>query len=298
MTNRFRWIATLACLAMVTGCIEFEQETVTYRHDAKSDTLRFFQHYQGIFGADKEDGLSDQEQEQLNSVLTTERTFFFANWIFEFNREDLREWLANLKKPVTVDEFKAVPGAIERSEVLLKLLLDNVRVQNGDFYLGEGGKLCGVQRVTMKNVSKIFAAANESIRDYYRVEALKSGTSDEERALFKKSTAEPRTYLKLEGNRLSLRLPITRADYDKSFGPGAESSKQLGEFTQAGGSIAFVENELVASIGKVADKETSLTLSMAEKPYRPNLVAAVKAKPGVKEKLDVNGAREEFFKRP
>lgn len=298
MSMRTRWVATLAFAALLTGCIEFERETVTYRHDPKADTLRFFQHYQGIFGADKQGELSSQEQEQLNSVLTTERTFFFANWIFEFNREEVGKWLAELKKPGTNEELKKIPGAAARLETLLNLLLENVRVENGDFYKGEGGKLCGVQRVTMKNVSKVLAAANDSIRDLYRVEAAKDGTSDEERVILKKSIAEPRSYIKLEGNRLSLRLPITRADYDKTFGPGAESSKQFGEFTQAGGALAFAENELLASLGNVADKETTLTLSTAEKPYRPNLLDVVKTKPGVKEKLDVGAARAAFFSRP
>src|SRR5262245_49230124 len=84
-----RFLLLVACMGLVTGCLEFEQQTLTYRYDAKTDTLRIFQSYQGIFGADGNDGLSKDELEQLNSVLTGQRTFFFSNWVWEFNRDAL-----------------------------------------------------------------------------------------------------------------------------------------------------------------------------------------------------------------
>jgi hypothetical protein len=49
--------------------LECEQQTLTYRYDAKTDMLGIFQVYKGIFGADRNDGLSKDELEQLDSVL-------------------------------------------------------------------------------------------------------------------------------------------------------------------------------------------------------------------------------------
>ena len=99
MAQRYRSTFLVVCLALFTGCLEFEQQTLTYRYDAKTDTLRIFQSYQGIFGADAKDGLSQDELAQLDSVLTGQRTFFFANWIFELESE--RFWL-EFKVPTSV----------------------------------------------------------------------------------------------------------------------------------------------------------------------------------------------------
>jgi len=93
-----RFLLSLAALLFAPGCIEFAEQTMTYRHEAKTDTLYIFQDYRGIFGADKSDGLSDNELEQFNSVLKTQRTFFFNNWITEFNREEAIKTLAELRR--------------------------------------------------------------------------------------------------------------------------------------------------------------------------------------------------------
>jgi len=61
------------------------------------DTLRIFQSYQAIFGEDSKDGLSHDELAQLDSVLTGQRTFFFANWIWEYNHDELRQTMDELK---------------------------------------------------------------------------------------------------------------------------------------------------------------------------------------------------------
>ena len=54
MAKRFSSLVLVVCLALLTGCLEFERQTLTYRYDAKTDKLRIFHSYQGIFGADIE----------------------------------------------------------------------------------------------------------------------------------------------------------------------------------------------------------------------------------------------------
>src|SRR5919198_2743031 len=82
-------------LALLTGCLEFGKQTMSYHYDKATDTLRIFQDYHGIFGEDAKgkpgEGLSAEEQEQLESVLKGQRTFFFSNWIFEYNRQQIEE---------------------------------------------------------------------------------------------------------------------------------------------------------------------------------------------------------------
>ncbi len=90
----------LACA--ISGCVEFQEQTMSYRYDKAADELRIFQDYRGIFGggdgADSTPGteLSGREQGELASVLEGQRTFFFANWIFEYDREAMQTLRENL----------------------------------------------------------------------------------------------------------------------------------------------------------------------------------------------------------
>ena len=281
------------CALLLTGCLEFERQTLTFHYDAKTDTLRMFQNYQGIFGVDKADALSDQELEQLQSVLSTPRTFFFANWILEYNRDLVSEKLAESKTP-GANETAAAAAARARLGTLLQSLLDNVRVENDGFHLDEKGKLCGVQRVTVTRVSKLVAAGNESIRNALKVDY--EGSTAEERALYAKSAAGPADYIQIEGNQIRLRFPITRADFEKNFGPNADANKLLEEFRRSGGTLVFADNELKWSISKPAETTTSVTLPVSDKPYVSNLLAAVKKKSiAVREKFEPEAAAKEFL---
>jgi len=159
MPVRPRILRRLALLPMLwlTGCLEFEDQTLTYRHDPGTDTLRIFQDYHGIFGADNTAKLTDTEMEQLDSVLKGQRTFFFANWILEYNREQLRDLLTELKDPEKRKELEQPETAIARYEKLLTLAVDNVRVENNGFYFDAKGRLCGSQKVIVTQVAKLIA---------------------------------------------------------------------------------------------------------------------------------------------
>ncbi len=294
MANRFLTSFLLACLALLTGCLEFEQQTLTYRYDAKTDALRIFQSYQAIFGADSSDGLSKDELEQLNSVLTGQRTFFFANWIWEFNRDALRETVDKMKQPDAQQEFKLELAGLARAETLLKLLLENVSVENGPFYLDPQGKLCGVQRVTVKQCSKIIAAANLVIRDYLKVEAAKDDTSAENRSLYLKSAEQQREYIKIDGNQFRLTLPFPRQDYEKTFGPNASDTKIIEQFKRRGGKIGFASDELTFIVGEPTNTATSITLPVSAKPYVPNALQSVKERASIERQFDAEAAAKRF----
>jgi len=67
--SRILRLFVLLPILWLTGCLEFEDQTLTYRYDASTDTLRIFQDYHGIFGADDTAKVTDAEMEQLDSVL-------------------------------------------------------------------------------------------------------------------------------------------------------------------------------------------------------------------------------------
>ena len=138
--------------------------------------------------------------------------------------------------------------------------------------------------MTVTQFSKIVAAANGPLRNLVK----------EERALYLKFAEQQQPCLVLEGNELRLRLPITRTEFEKLFGPNTDVPKHLAEFKRAGGKLSFADNEMTWSIGMSPDQATTLTLPMAEKPYVPNAVSAVKNRAVIREKLDIAAAAKEF----
>ena len=104
----------IACLAvlLLPSCIEFEKQTLMFRHYPETDTLVILQHYEGIYGEDQEHGLSEKERKQLHSVVTGKHTFFFSNWITTYDAAHTTKFIeeteAKLKQEnLPADEVKA-----------------------------------------------------------------------------------------------------------------------------------------------------------------------------------------------
>jgi len=294
--NRLLPAVLLVVLCLASGCLEFEEQTVTYAYDAKTDTLRIFQNYHGIFGVDQPDRLSSDEQDQLKSVLNTQRTFFFANWIFEFHREQLEKNLSQIQTAEGRKEFAAAAESYPKLEALLRLLLDNVRVENGACYFDSKRRLSAVQRVTVSRASKLVAALNDWLPYLLRAEAAKEDTSAALRAVYEKAASQGRPLVSLRGNEVTLRWPLPREEYDKEFGAQTDGGKSLELFRQRGGRASFADNEMIVSLGSPSEAITSLTLPMSKKSYVPNALEAVKQRATVLEKFDAPAAARAFLK--
>ncbi|MBI5773785.1 MAG: hypothetical protein HZA89_08590 [Verrucomicrobia bacterium] len=295
MKKILRLFAAALLLAAFTGCLEFEEQTLAYRHDAQTDTLRIFQDYHGIFGGDQADGLSRDEQEQLRSVLTTPRTFFFANWIFEINHAALREQLNRLRDPEKRREEKFSEEGIVRLEQFFKTLLANSKIENGPLYLDAKGRLCGAQFVTLTKISEVLRTANAVIPDFLRQEAAKEETTAEGKAVMLASAQKRKIFLCLQGNEFTITWPLTRAAYEKAFGAAAEPDPKAAAFRRSGGKVSFADNEVTLTIGAVSDSTTTLTLPMSDKPYVGNAVETAKAQGTIKEKFDAPTAMKKFL---
>ena len=292
---RSRVLRLFALLPMVwlTGCLEFEDQTLTYRYDPGTDTLRIFQDYHGIFGADDTAKLTDPEVEQLDSVLKGQRTFFFANWIFEYNREQLRELLQELKDPQKRKEITETASA--RFEKLLTLAVDNVRVENNGFYFDAKGRLCGSQKVTVTRVTKLIAAGNDALREMIKAEAGKQETSADDKAVLLKAEAGPGDFIQLQGTALTVRVPMTPREYAEMMDPGSSDARLFTEFKRQGGRISMANDLVTFGLGAPTNAVTALTLPMAKKPYVPNAVDAVRKRESIREKFDESSAARAFL---
>ena len=158
------WCLLLLCLS---GCIEFEDEVVQWRYLPDKDVLLVTLRYEGIYGGDaKRDGkgkgkkkpaaaeLDDKEIGQLDAVMKRSRAFFFSNWIFEFNRGQLEEFLKEQGEETGLTEVR-----------LTQLLLKEVQVRNIGFFLDGRGRLSGAQTLRVGNVSGLLGLTNELVTE-------------------------------------------------------------------------------------------------------------------------------------
>ena len=298
MFKKLSGLLAIWCLLLCTGCLEFERQTLTFQYDGKADTLRIFQVYEGIFGGEQPAGLSEKELGELQSVLSGQRTFFFANWIWEYDRDEVRKGLDSIEKPKAQQDAKLDPATRLRRQSFLKLLLDNVHVENGAFYLDGQGKLCGTQAVTVSGFSKLIAAGNLQIQDLFKLEAAGEKVTAEERALYLKAAGQKQPFITLQGNQLRVCLPTTHAQFEKSFGPNSGAAKRLEAFKQQGGMVAFTKDEMKWSLGAQSGHATTLALATSNKPYVPNALDAVKSRATILEQLDVAAAAQAFVQGP
>ncbi len=291
----------LVSVCLLPGCLEFKNQSLSYHYDKKSDTLRIFQVYRGIFAADpiekKEAGelISGTEKEQLVSVLNGQRTFFFSNWITEYNRADYKTMQAGLKTVEGRKEMESSPEGLATMENLLTILLSKIHIENGPFYFDSNKQLSGVQYVTVTNCSSVFAAINDFTPYFIKGMMDDEGASDDERAALATFSKTSQPIIKLEANGLTLRWPASRTEYDESFGVASGTPEEIAERVRAGLKTSFSNDTIIFEIGNSDDTVSNLTLNVSNKPYNKNLADFVRSQHPLRDSLDVSAAAREFL---
>ncbi|HEY1173862.1 MAG TPA: hypothetical protein VGH19_21030 [Verrucomicrobiae bacterium] len=307
MRSKISCLFSLSLLLLLCGCLEFEEQSMSYRYDEKTDTLYIFQDYRGIFGGSRKETLTSnkdsiaEEVEQLESVLKRERTFFFGNWITEFDREAFIEYSKELKSTPADENSKLNAEERKLLLALIESLLANVKVENGPFYYDAKKRLCGTQKVTLTKASEIIRNANRTMPMVLKSIAKEDSTTAAEKALILKAMEKRKDFIHLEKNIFSLVFPMSKPEFDKTFGPNAEPDLMVQEFKKCGGKIEFKDDEVHFSLGTPQDRITTLTLPVAKakkdyQGYLPNAVDEVRKRAVILEKYDVEAARKEFLK--
>lgn len=274
----------LLVLGCLTGCIEFARQSMSYRYDSRADTLFIFQDYQGIFGAATDSALQSEEKLQLASVMKGERTFFFNNWIFEYNRATTEELLSRPKGEISrIPEFEAA------ARTLAELALANIKVENLGFYKNQDGQLCGAQQVTIHNASKLVAALNRLMPHLLREQAGEEGKSQEEKELLAKFATSGEAMLQLNGNQIEIRFPLSKTDY-LDF----ESSPHARSLRASDGSIGYKDNIATVKVGSPTAKTVTVTLPFSENTYVPNALAEA-SRHGIKTSFDPQAVGAAFL---
>lgn len=186
-----------------------------------------------------------------------------------------------------LDDDPAYEAAIRGS---VDAALGNVKVENVGFYYDSKRRLCGAQRITVKNVSQVLNALNKLMPFLMREEAGKEDKSAEERRLLRAFAASGREVLQLDGNRLVLRWPVT----EEQFRQARDDARNGRGFKSSGGEMSYIDGAIALTIGERDAARTALTLPFSEKNYSDNAVSAAK-KHGILESFDAAAAARTFL---
>lgn len=293
---RFSLAAVLLVTTLTfTGCIEWEHQTVSYRYDRKTDTLLIFQDFQGIHGANNQDKLIDKEVTQIKSVINGERTFFFANWVFEINMKQLRDQLADLKDESgdTVDEDVALRKTISALELFLK----NCSIENGDFYLNKQKDLSATQRITIRNVSKILPLVNEALKAVFKAEASKSLEDMDAQAAWDLVRKADWTFLEFKGNQIIFKFPDPKSAEESEKKPSKFDEEELADWKRAGVELTYKDDVRHGQIGQVKDKVTRMSYKPVgfDGSYSDNLLKHLQGTTKILGSLDAEKAAQSFL---
>ncbi len=286
----------LACLGLLlaTACLDFERQTMTACYYPKTDTMVILQNYEGIFGDALGDEPTEKEMEELSAVLDGRKTFFFDNWIVVYDAVQLESSIVDMKAELAKGNAELDGAIVERQIGLIKLLLANVKIETGPFYLKKNNRLYGVQRVTIRNVKKIIKAVNISLRDSILSEPNDADLDDASWALLRKAAAHGEDLLLIKGNQMQMRLPMTAKGYRQLF--FAKNDPVGGGLAQFCIHLAHAGQLATLTIGK---PDALLMVLSGEKnnkkKYVPNMVREVRVRNGIEEGFNLLKYNKEFF---
>ncbi len=126
----------------------------------------------------------------------------------------------------------------------LKKLLDtaiaNITITNGPFYFGNDGKLCGVQSVKISNWSELVAEINNCKAFFSQEFSNDEDTTDADREAIASFNANPDDQmLRTDGNSFTLRVPMSRASFDKMFVTEPDHKQETDRLRAAGIRISW-----------------------------------------------------------
>ncbi len=283
-----RLFALVMLPLVLTSCVEFDEQTVAYRYDARRDRLLIFQVYERIH-TDGEP--TEGEKKELASVVNGQRTFFFANWILEYDRGAITKSLAETQDQLqeTSDvERRTLQARIE----FFQQLLNSVRVDNGEFFLNDKSELCAYQGVVVTHVSRLINKANHAISAEveFQLASAECEFSRKQKQHIRSFMQRDGRWVRFNGNQLCLRIPQTSEDYD-------DTAVFLQQLQERGQFVSYNDPFLDIRLGNRRTSRTVITLDNLNRDYEPTLLEHVRDDYTLENSLNIPQLRDSFLRR-
>lgn len=182
----------------LAGCLEFDAQEVTLRHDAAQDRIDAMFVYRGLFaesGQGNPQGNLEKVLKDLDDALQTGEFAFWCNWPLKC---DLT---------VNLDPVRAA-------------LAEHVEVENGGLFTDPKGVLCGYQFVRVNRAAAFLQKVNTLLEVGVQAGLLRGfdGYGPDHRVdrdtadLVREFLRSGEKILVVEGGRIELRLPCSEQD--------------------------------------------------------------------------------------
>ncbi len=278
--------APIALLLTCTSCVEFDGQKISYRYDADRDELRIFNVYERVFAEGDRDGwLTRQERQQLMRVLYDREVFFFDNNL-SISKGEIRREIEDRHGRQTNQ-----PPSLET----LRLLQENVHVEQGEAYLNEDRDLCFYQTIVISNVSKLVDAVNRDVNDTIKKDYIDSSQLEKfdeaSQQKIRQQFADGH-WLKLDGQQIVIRAPMRTTDFERELGQ-TDVMQELVD----GGLLAYNEPFFELTLGKPDDARVQFGSNDLQKRDYNTLVIEylLDMNVEIRDKLDVDAAGDKFF---
>ena len=284
--RRKAWLVPVVfALGVLSSCIDFDSQFITYTHDPTTDRFLVYKDYHGIHGEDDGERLSKNEEHQLLSTWIEQRIFLFEN-IPLLGIDEMRQELAQAPSQ-DADEY-------DRAErKFVSALVANTHISNGPFYYDDTGRISGVQRMTFYNVTELIALANDAFREDYAREARET-KNVETRIRLSRVVADAGPFLLLEGNRITIRLSQSEDEYQDDL---EDSLLQM--IRNSGVRMTFADGITTATIGRIESSEETLPFNQGRdvRAVDRNVERFIRDRFGIAKRFDPVADAKFFFAR-
>jgi hypothetical protein len=225
-------------------------------------------------------------------VVNGQRTFFFGNWITEYNRADVEKAIAETNagaasRPAAASQPSPAEKRARSEVALFEQLLASVKVANGKFFLNGAGQLGAYQQMTVDQVSRVIERANTAISAMLAADDLDE-FSPAERDKLRAFAAGKGRWVELNGNELRFRFWDR---YDKFIEFREDLLKQ---FVRGQIIVNYNQPLVEVIIGRPENPFTELTAPASSIPDR-QLIDFVRKRYGIEQKGDVGALRRAFL---
>ena len=212
----------------VSGCLEFDEQTVYIEHDQANDRLILAFNYMGLFAA-KDNGHSrapavedmEESRRQLAEAMQLHKFALLDTWPLVLSVQEAREELERPEQDLPAD----LREHIDR-------ILDEVVVQTAGFYTDAAGRLCAAQVVIINHASRTVPLINRAIDLAIRENIQEPGNPAERIGLERARNGQD--WLRLNGHALEGVYPLPEeglAEFRREFSD--EAFELVGEIVEA-----------------------------------------------------------------
>ncbi len=271
-----------------------DEQTAYFFYDKPKDELHLLLLYKGIYN---DDNASSASEGQMAGFFKPDWEIAFCGWFGHVTKKGIQDNIDNENTPEIVKK-------------LADLLLKNITVSTGKFFMDKDERLSCYQAITITNASKIIGLFNEAASQgiIEQTDDAKDVLKELDKKsidLFTAAAKENHQWLQLEGQSIRFSFPISDETFMKAKAELLEKLKSCPakdyktiialfalndiSFTRNGNFITFILGN------KDVNKAIPLLLKPKQSDYKDNTVEFAKKEFGISSEITEESITDRFM---